>query len=155
MADKRKAPVRDPGRDQAHYAGGYGSGFGGVGYRGGDEGRYGERDYARAYGRGYEQDYDECGRPGPSGPHYRGGEGPHRGRGPKGYVRSDARIREDVCEALADDPYLDASNVELHVSDGEITLSGIVPDRHARRRAEDCIDRIAGVRHVRNDLRVG
>lgn len=28
------------------------------------------------------------------------------GRGPKGYQRSDDRIREDVCERLAEDPVI-------------------------------------------------
>jgi hypothetical protein len=28
----------------------------------------------------------------------------HRGRGPKGYTRSDDRIREEVCDRLTDDP---------------------------------------------------
>ena len=35
--------------------------------------------------------------------------GAHRGRGPKGYRRSDERIREDVCERLTEDPFIDAS----------------------------------------------
>jgi hypothetical protein len=31
-------------------------------------------------------------------------QGRHRGRGPKGYTRSDDRIREEVCDRLTDDP---------------------------------------------------
>ena len=52
------------------------------------------------------------------------GEGRHRGVGPKGYVRSDERIRELVCDDLMDDPWLDASRIEVAVKDGEVTLSG-------------------------------
>jgi osmotically-inducible protein OsmY len=78
----------------------------------------------------------------------------HRGRGPKGYTRSDDRIREDVNDRLTDDHLLDASDIEAKVSNGEVTLSGHVESRQAKRRAEDIADRIAGVKHVQNNLRV-
>lgn len=79
----------------------------------------------------------------------------YAGRGPKGYRRSDERIREDVCDRLADDPRVDASDVTVEVKDAEITLSGTVPDREQKRRAEDCIENASGVRNVINNLRVG
>jgi len=78
----------------------------------------------------------------------------HRGRGPKGYTRSDERIREDVSDRLTDDPYVDASEIEVSVSGGEVTLSGTVDSREAKRRAEDIAERVSGVRHVQNNLRV-
>ncbi|MDF2689567.1 MAG: hypothetical protein K0Q80_2533, partial [Microvirga sp.] len=78
----------------------------------------------------------------------------HRGRGPKGYTRSDERIREDVNERLTDDPYVDASEIDVGVSSCEVTLSGTVDSREAKRRAEDCAERVSGVRHVQNNLRV-
>jgi osmotically-inducible protein OsmY len=78
----------------------------------------------------------------------------HRGKGPKGYVRSDARIAEDVNDRLSDDPVVDASDVTVEVAEGEVTLSGEVDSRAARRRAEDCVEAVAGVRHVQNNLRV-
>jgi hypothetical protein len=80
--------------------------------------------------------------------------GDHRGRGPKGYKRSDARIHEDVNDRLTDDPTVDASGVTVTVADGEVTLDGTVTSRFAKRRAEDCADSVAGVRHVQNNLRV-
>jgi osmotically-inducible protein OsmY len=76
-----------------------------------------------------------------------------RGTGPKGYVRSDERIREDVCECLTDDPLLDAGDIEVEVKEGEVTLSGSVSSRAARRHAEDLVDGISGVRHLQNNLR--
>ncbi|MFB2595404.1 BON domain-containing protein [Paracoccus sp. p4-l81] len=82
------------------------------------------------------------------------GAGLHRGRGPKGYTRSDDRIAEDACDRLSDDDMLDASNIEVSVSLGEVTLDGHVEDRHAKRRAEDCIEAVSGVTHVQNNLRV-
>ena len=78
----------------------------------------------------------------------------HRGRGPKGYTRSDDRIREDVNDRLTDDHMLDASDIEAKVANGEVTLNGHVESREAKRRAEDIADRIAGVKHVQNNLRV-
>ena len=78
----------------------------------------------------------------------------HRGRGPKGYTRSDDRIREDVCERLTHDPYVDASDIELSVSNREVTLSGFVDSREAKRRAEDIADHVSGVAHVQNNIRV-
>ncbi|MFV0623362.1 BON domain-containing protein [Sphingomonas sp. ac-8] len=78
----------------------------------------------------------------------------HRGKGPKGYTRSDDRIREDVCDRLRDDPRTDASDIEVSVSGGEVTLFGTVTDRGSKRSAEDCVDRVSGVQHVQNNLRV-
>jgi osmotically-inducible protein OsmY len=79
----------------------------------------------------------------------------YRGLGPRGYRRSDERIREDVCEALTDDPRLDASGLEFEVKDGEVTLSGNVGSRQDKRHAERVAEMITGVRDVHNRLRFG
>ncbi|HET7343151.1 MAG TPA: BON domain-containing protein [Methylomirabilota bacterium] len=50
--------------------------------------------------------------------------GPHTGRGPRGYQRSDERIREDVCERMCQSGDLDATDIEVRVSNGEVTLLG-------------------------------
>ena len=78
----------------------------------------------------------------------------HRGRGPKGYKRSDDRIRDDLNDRLADDRFIDASDIELIVAAGEVTLTGVVANREMRRRAEDLAERISGVTYVQNNLRV-
>ena len=78
----------------------------------------------------------------------------YRGQGPADYTRSDERIREDVNDRLTDDPRLNARQISVSVNDGEVTLNGTVSSREAKRRAEDCIDRISGVKHVQNNLRV-
>jgi hypothetical protein len=80
--------------------------------------------------------------------------GEHRGRGPKNYVRSDSRIAEDVNDRLSDAADVDARDIEVKVKDGEVTLSGVVDRRHAKRRAEDMAEAVSGVRHVQNNLRV-
>lgn len=84
----------------------------------------------------------------------RGGAGPHAGRGPRGYQRSDERIREDVCDALCEDGYIDASDIEVTVVNGEVTLVGVVRERPEKRRAEDAVEQISGVREIHNQLRV-
>jgi hypothetical protein len=78
----------------------------------------------------------------------------HEGRGPKGYRRSDDRIREDVSDRLTDDPYVDATEITIEVANAEVTLTGSVDSRNARRRAEDLAERVSGVTHVQNNLRV-
>lgn len=76
------------------------------------------------------------------------------GRGPKGYQRSDERIREDVCDRLTEDPMIDATHVDVTVKAGEVVLTGTVATRHEKRRAEDLIEDIFGVKDVANQLRV-
>jgi hypothetical protein len=77
-----------------------------------------------------------------------------RGRGPRGYRRSDERINDEVHDRLTDDPWLDASHIEVAVKDGEVTLSGHVDNREAKHRAERLVEDLSGVRHVQNNLRV-
>jgi hypothetical protein len=81
--------------------------------------------------------------------------GPYIGRGPRGYQRSDERIKEDVCECLAQHGLIDASNIEVTVDNGEVTLRGSVEDRQMKRRAEDAVESLSGVRDVHNEIRVG
>lgn len=78
----------------------------------------------------------------------------HRGKGPSGYTRSKERMLEDANERLMHDPSLDASNITVRCDDNEITLDGTVDSRWAKRRAEDIVDSVAGVKHVQNNLRV-
>ena len=49
---------------------------------------------------------------------------------------------------------LDASEIQVEVIDGEVTLSGSVLSRDQKRRAEDVAEHISGVRDVTNQLRV-
>ena len=77
-----------------------------------------------------------------------------RGVGPKGYRRSDDRIKEDVSDRLTDDSAIDASNLSIDVRDGEVILKGKVEDRHTKRLAEDCCLSVSGVDDVINEIRV-
>src|SRR5262249_35572889 len=81
--------------------------------------------------------------------------GDFRGRGPRGFQRSDERLRETICEGMTESPQLDASDVDVSVSGGIVTLQGTVPTRYAKRLAEQMADSVGGVRDVHNELRVG
>lgn len=81
--------------------------------------------------------------------------GPYAGRGPKGYQRSDERIREEVNDRLTDDDRIDATGIEVAVANGEVTLTGTVEGRRMKRHAEDIAESVRGVRDVHNQLRVG
>lgn len=81
-------------------------------------------------------------------------DGTFRGFGPRGYVRPAQRIYEDICDRLTENPFIDASDIEVRVTGAEVTLSGTVDSAIALRQAESIAEEVAGVSHVRNDLAV-
>ena len=104
-------------------------------------GRYGQ-DYNRQSFEGYGQ---------------RGNEERNRslvGLGPKNYRRSDERIKEDVCEALTASPWIDASETDVEVKQGIVTLSGSVGDRRDRQMMEDLVESLPGVKDVEMQLKI-
>lgn len=78
----------------------------------------------------------------------------YAGVGPKDYTRSDAFIEEEVCEMLAVDIFIDASDITVSVKDGNVRLFGTVPSRHHKFDIEDLVEAIPGVNEVQNDIRV-
>jgi osmotically-inducible protein OsmY len=134
-------------------------------YRRGYEGEYREPYYRGGYGRGEERGFFE--RAGDEIRSWFGDDeaerrrrademrkGVYAGRGPRGYRRSDERIREDINDYLTDDWYVDASDVEVTVNNGMVTLTGRVDNRGEKRRAEDIAECVSGVSDVSNQLRV-
>lgn len=75
-------------------------------------------------------------------------------RAPKGYKRSDERIREDVNDRLGHEQHLDPSEIEVQVSNAEVTLTGTVESRREKFLAEEIADDVGGVTEVHNQLRV-
>lgn len=158
--------------NQGYSGRGYGSSSSGQDYgRGGGRG-YGGMGQDRS---GYSDDYSSGMRQGAYSDPYQGNPGyssgssmgsygrdndmgsgmtSHRGKGPKGYQRSDERLKEMVSEALEDEHGVDASDVEVKVENGEVTLTGTVQDRSQKRRAEDCAEGVRGIRDVHNQIRV-
>jgi hypothetical protein len=80
--------------------------------------------------------------------------GPHAGRGPKGYQRSEERIREEINERLTAHGLIDATDVDVKIQNGEVTLTGFVDSRAAKHAAEDCVEDVHGIREVHNHLRI-
>lgn len=78
----------------------------------------------------------------------------HRGKGPKGYTRSDERIKEDISDRMSDDVFVDASSIDITVEKGEVTLTGTVSTRSEKRRSEDIAEQVSGVKNVENRLRL-
>lgn len=144
---------RDYGRDYGGsargmgYAGGpsqSGSGYGG-GYSG-SYGGYGSSSYGSSetqYGSRYGRDQDSASM-----------RSSHAGKGPKGYKRSDDRIKEDVCDRLSMDDDVDASDITVTVRNGEVTLDGSVETRRMKHRAEDIAEDVSGVTDIHNNVRV-
>lgn len=76
------------------------------------------------------------------------------GRGPRGYQRSDERLREMICERLTDDREIDASDISIDVRDQEVVLTGTVRNRSEKYHVEEVVDRCGGVKEIRNQLKV-
>lgn len=141
-ARRMERPVQDDGTQRGE-AGrpGYGSSGAERGYNQGGHGGLGA--YERGYGPdSYDAKLDRM-------------EGRQRGpvRPPRGYQRADDRIREDVCERLMEGP-VDVGDVEVTVSNGEVTLSGTVERRWEKRAIEDIAGNVRGVHDVHNRVRV-
>ncbi|WP_224360943.1 BON domain-containing protein [Hyalangium versicolor] len=84
---------------------------------------------------------------------YRAGSPRPLGRAPKGYQRSDDRIREDICDRLMMS-WMNAENVDVLVKNGEVTLQGTVKSRDEKRAIEALAESVLGVKDITNALRV-
>ena len=128
----------------------YGRDYGSSGTSRYGRSEYGEPGYGSSRGGRYSQGTFGTERGGWNEPY---GEGQHRGKGPKGYQRSDERIKEMLCERLSEDPDIDPSDVTITVAGGMITLEGTVDSRQTKNAIEDIADQF-GMQDVQNNLRV-
>lgn len=78
----------------------------------------------------------------------------HRGKGPIGYRRSNESIKEDVSESLYRNTQVDASGITVSVSNGVVTLDGLVDSREQKKEAEQAVENLAGVEDVYNYLKI-
>jgi hypothetical protein len=152
-----------------------GAGYGGQGMGGGPGGYYqgSGQDHGRDPGqRGFGQRQGgPIGGPASGGMGWRGEQGwqgsevrtwsqPGQGqqqrfeRGPKGYKRSDERVKDDVSDRINQLQHVDSSDVEVDVKNGEVTLTGTVPNRVMKWQLENLVETIGGVTEVNNQLRI-
>ena len=149
------------GYSEGYGGGASGQGGGGRSFGGWDRGsdQQGHRQQSYGQQQGYSQQGAGYGQAsafgsGDNSALQRMSDGDQRGRGPKNYSRADDRIRDDINDRLTDDPWLDASEIEVTVATAEVTLAGTVDTRDDKRRAEDIADQVSGVKNVLNNLRV-
>src|SRR2546429_6790450 len=64
-----------------------------------------------------------------------GPQGPYRGRGPRGYARSPARVYEDLCDRLTGKPLIHATDIEVTGAGAEGTPRGAAQDTVPTRQA--------------------
>jgi len=74
--------------------------------------------------------------------------------GPKGYQRSDERLREDISERLMEAQHIDSSDVTVEVTGAKVVLEGTVPERRMKHAIEDLVDACPGVQDIENRVRV-
>jgi len=122
----------DRGMEQGQYSQGqYGRGMTG-------QGQFGRGQYGR--GMGQYSDYES--------------QGSHRGKGFKGWKRSDDSIYDEIGQILEQRADIDPSDVEIKINNGEVILEGTVSDRMTKRRIEDALEMVSGIKDVQNRLRV-
>ena len=63
-------------------------------------------------------------------------------------------ITEDVNDRLNDNPYIDASDIQVKVKQGEVVLEGNVDSRYAKHLIEDIADSVSGVKDVENHIHI-
>jgi osmotically-inducible protein OsmY len=74
--------------------------------------------------------------------------------GPKGYQRTDQRMREDICDQLMRTGHIDSSDVTVEVSGAKVRLDGSVPARWMKHAIEDVADGCPGVQDIENRISV-
>ncbi len=76
------------------------------------------------------------------------------GFGPKGYKRSDQKLKDEASLLLNQDPILDSSNINIEVFNNVIYLRGFVDSRKDKKRAELLIEDIFGIEDIQNQLKI-
>lgn len=70
-------------------------------------------------------------------------------------MKSDLQIQRDVMDELKWEPYLNASQIGVAVSNGIVTLSGQVDSYSKKLSAEKAAKRVSGVKAIAEDIQIG
>jgi osmotically-inducible protein OsmY len=79
---------------------------------------------------------------------------PQSSRGQRARRRPDESLAREISEVLTNDPELDATEIEVQVEGGAVTLSGTVTSSDAKLLAEELAESFPGVREVHNRLTI-
>lgn len=67
-------------------------------------------------------------------------------------IPQDEQIYNEVCEALTKDSSIDASDIQVSVNDGIVTLSGTVSERLTKLMVEECLNKVSNINAIINNL---
>lgn len=70
-------------------------------------------------------------------------------------LSNDEKIREDIIEALSASPVVEASDFNVTVLNGVVTLSGVVKNTHLRDEAVKLAEGVSGIVNVQNEIKLG
>ncbi|MGE5086553.1 MAG: BON domain-containing protein [Bacillota bacterium] len=141
-SEERRLRDRDTNADQSLRGNTYESERWGIGHTSRNSSRDYSTSYSRDYNRSTPTDYVTASRQS------------YMGQGPKNYKRPDERIKDDICEMLTRHFDIDAQDIEVDVKDGDVTLSGTVPERRMKYLSEDVTERCFGVKDITNNIRI-
>src|SRR3954468_7283538 len=72
----------------------------------------------------------------------------------RGESDQDEQIAQAINDRLVDDGQVCGTDIQVHVTASEVTLTGDVDSQNARSRAEEIAGAVPGVSYVINNLRV-
>ena len=76
----------------------------------------------------------------------------NRGKGPKNWQRSDEKIYDEICDRLTSHLQVDASDINVRVENGIVTLEGWVNSRQEKWAADRLTEEVLGVKEVQNEI---
>jgi osmotically-inducible protein OsmY len=69
-------------------------------------------------------------------------------------MKNDTQLRQDILDALAKEPTINANDIGVAVHNGIIILSGYVPTYAAKQVAEHAVERVSGVKAIAEEITV-
>lgn len=75
--------------------------------------------------------------------------------GAENALRSDQEILDEITNRLRDDPYLKEYDIQVAVTQGNVTLNGTIPSPIAENLVIEIVSGVPGVQHIENLIMVG